>query len=77
MMRSRDCHAPYQYSALILVYRQIQDLSPRSSEVQHSVCEIPKGITSILPMTTLWPWVLLTTLIYTAGQVHSSVKPTV
>ncbi|PLB53356.1 hypothetical protein P170DRAFT_380002 [Aspergillus steynii IBT 23096] len=61
------CNTAYQYSGLIYLYRRVQGLPTSSNEVQGCVREILNAVSSILPVTTLSPWILLTTPIYTAG----------
>ncbi|OQE16780.1 hypothetical protein PENSTE_c023G06002 [Penicillium steckii] len=57
----------YQYSSLIHLYRRVRGLRSSSPEVQGCVRAILDSISAITPVTTLSPWILLTTPIFTAG----------
>lgn len=61
------CNTAYQNASLIHLYRRVQNLPTFSNEVQGCVREILDTVCSILPVTKLSPWILLTTPIYTAG----------
>lgn len=61
------CNTAYQYSSLIHLYKRVQDLSSFSAEVQGCVRAILDAVSAITPVTTLSPWILLTTPIFTAG----------
>lgn len=61
------CNTAYQNTSLIHLYRRVQNLPTFCNEVQGCVREILDTICSILPVTKLSPWILLTTPIYTAG----------
>lgn len=61
------CNEAYQYSALIHILRKLQKRPASSSEVQACVRSILDAVCTILPVSTLSPWVLLTTPIFVAG----------
>lgn len=61
------CNTAYQHTSLIHLYRRVQNLPTFCNEVQGCVREILDTVCSILPVTKLSPWILLTTPIYTAG----------
>lgn len=61
------CNTAYQYSALIHILRKLQKQLARSEEVQSCVRSILDAVCTILPVSTLSPWVLLTTPIFAAG----------
>lgn len=61
------CNTAYQYASLIHLYRRVKCLPSFSSEVQGCVRAILDAVSAITPVTTLSPWILLTTPIFTAG----------
>ncbi|KAJ5763277.1 hypothetical protein N7533_001958 [Penicillium manginii] len=61
------CNTAYQYASLIHLYRRVNGLSSFSDEVQGCVRAILDSVSAITPVTTLSPWILLTTPIFTAG----------
>lgn len=61
------CNEAYEYSALIHILRKLQKRTASSSEVQACVRSILDAVCTILPVSTLSPWVLLTTPIFVAG----------
>lgn len=61
------CNQAYQYSALIHILRKLQKRPASASEVQACVRSILDAVCTILPVSTLSPWVLLTTPIFVAG----------
>lgn len=63
------CNVAYQHSALLHIYRRLQNKSPDCEEVQASVRKILEVVTQVLPMQPLSPWALLTTPIFSAGYV--------
>ncbi|KAJ5125507.1 uncharacterized protein N7443_008577 [Penicillium atrosanguineum] len=63
----RACNTAYQTASLIHLYRRVQSLPTFCIEVQRCVRDILDAVCMILPVTTLSPWILLTTPIYTAG----------
>lgn len=67
------CNRAYQYSALIHIYRRVKGLQSDANDVQNCVRQILDAVTSILPVTELSPWVLLTTPIFTAGWVFPKI----
>lgn len=63
----RACNTAYQNACLLHLYRRVQNLPTFCIEVQGCVRDILDAVCVILPVTTLSPWILLTTPIYTAG----------
>lgn len=63
----RACNTAYQTASLIHLYRRVQNLPTFCVEVQRCVRAILDAVCVIRPVTTLSPWILLTTPIYTAG----------
>ncbi|CAI7676939.1 unnamed protein product [Penicillium pancosmium] len=61
------CNTAYQYASLIHLYRRVKCLPSFSSEVQGCVRAILDAVSAITPVTTLSPWILLTTPLFTAG----------
>lgn len=61
------CNTAYQYSSLIHLYRRVRGLPSFSTEVQECVRAILDAVSGITPITTLSPWIVLTTPIFTAG----------
>ncbi|KAJ5692714.1 hypothetical protein N7462_002137 [Penicillium macrosclerotiorum] len=61
------CNTAYQNAGLIHLYRRLRNMPTVSEEVQGCVRTILDAVYAILPITTLSPWILLTTPIYTAG----------
>ncbi|KAF7592008.1 hypothetical protein BBP40_000788 [Aspergillus hancockii] len=62
------CNLAYQYSALIHIYRRVQQLPSSAAKIQDCVRGVLDAVTGILPVSELSPWVLLTTPIFTAGS---------
>lgn len=63
----RACNTAYQTASLIHLYRRVQNLPTFCIQVQGCVRAILDAVCAILPVTTLSPWILLTTPLYTAG----------
>ncbi|RVX69061.1 hypothetical protein B0A52_06774 [Exophiala mesophila] len=61
------CNLAYQHSALLHIYRRLQNKPTDSVDVQSSVHKILEAVTRVLPMQPLSPWALLTTPLFSAG----------
>ena len=66
------CNLAYQHSALLHIYRRLQNKPTDSVDVQSSVHKILEAVTRVLPMQPLSPWALLTTPLFSAGYVYEA-----